>query len=690
MKKSTLLKRLSLLLVALLLVLTLGACMDNTIRSESPDGDAASPELPKECSHVFTDDGTYVKEDGAFVRKRVCSLCSATVSENVTLVSESETWLYNTAAHWNQAVVLGSGASKSTVKANSAVHTPGADGKCTVCHYGSAPSEGLLYQLNGTADGYIVVGMGSCTDEHVNIPSRHEGLPVVGIGDNAFVPVESEPAPSMIRKGHEPSSKPQSIIGVSIPDTVTSISCTAFRDCVELNNFLVDVANTVFESKGNGLVDKVAGALVRGCEFTVIPDDGTVTVIGSYAFAGCETLVSITIPDSIESIEDKAFLECDALVEVKMPDKVDLGLDVFRGSIHVEVKIDHELILVPAKAPTCYEPGNIEHYRCTDCGYLYSDAANQNRLYNVEIPASHNFVDGECTLCGEVLDSVLIVSVDEVPYLGKFALGTMEDAIGLPSEVTVYTRDGEDHTLPVNWELSDYKKDVVGEYTIRGHIVAGKLHFAEGVSSAISTQIEIVEYMQGTADIVFVLDLTGSMYDEIQNVKQNIAAFAQALEARGVSARWAIVNYLDFEDTYEDSYITMNGASEWFISASEYATAIGNLVLGNGGDGPETAIDGLGLAMTLTTRQNARTFYIVVTDYGYKVDNNYGIESMDEMAEILADNKIYTSVITTSSWYEDYEILTETTGGMMSNIYGNFGDDLLNTLAPIIENKVTE
>ena len=53
-----------------------------------------------------------------------------------------------------------------------------------------------------------------------------------------------------------------------------------------------------------------------GCNASVIPNDGSVTSIGDYAFYGCSGLTSVTIPDSVTSIGDSAFSGCSGLTSV--------------------------------------------------------------------------------------------------------------------------------------------------------------------------------------------------------------------------------------------------------------------------------------------------------------------------------------------------------------------------------------
>lgn len=71
----------------------------------------------------------------------------------------------------------------------------------------------------------------------------------------------------------------------------------------------------------------------HGCESLVsvmIPD--SVTSIGTGAFSGCKNLASVTIPNSVTSIGDKAFFDCESLASVTISDSVtSIGYRVFYG-----------------------------------------------------------------------------------------------------------------------------------------------------------------------------------------------------------------------------------------------------------------------------------------------------------------------------------------------------------------------
>lgn len=282
----------------------------------------------------------------------------------------------------------------------------------------------------------------------------------------------------------------------------------------------------------------------------------------------------------------------------------------------------------------------------------------------------------------------IIVDIPEMD-LGKLPLGISYDGLGLPSTAAVITERGSTFYLPVEWDEYSYNSKIEGKHTIKGTIeIEEGFILAEDVENEARITFELTEKMYGTADIVFLIDTTGSMWDEIQNVKNNINMFADNLEADGVSSRWSLLEYRDITcDGKNSTKVIYNDSSEWYIDVNAYKRAIASLSVNGGGDREETVVDALKAATFLTDRADAVTFYIVVTDADFKVNNNYGISSMQQMINELVADETVASCVTKTTYYPDYRPLTDATGGILANIDGNFATELLK-LKDLISDRI--
>lgn len=208
---------------------------------------------------------------------------------------------------------------------------------------------------------------------------------------------------------------------------------------------------------------------------------------------------------------------------------------------------------------------------------------------------------------------------------------------------------------------------------------------AEAVAEAEATKAN------GKADIVFVIDSTGSMSNEISNVKANLNKFTEVLDEAELNFRIAVVEYKDITESGEEesTKILENNGDTWFTTAEEVASTLDKIKVEGGGDTPETLIDALGcmLSSSLSFRVDASKFAIVLTDANYKTDNNYGYEGMSDMIAALKETGVSTSVISSTSYESTYSDLYNETDGIFCNINGDFAEELVK-LASYVESVV--
>lgn len=178
------------------------------------------------------------------------------------------------------------------------------------------------------------------------------------------------------------------------------------------------------------------------------------------------------------------------------------------------------------------------------------------------------------------------------------------------------------------------------------------------------------------ADIVFVIDTTGSMGGEINNVKQNIKQFVDILSDNNINARLGLVTY---KDIYSDGYNSTKNLG-WFTDVDNFKNTLGGINVGGGGDRPESAVDGLEEARRMDYQEFSKKFIILVTDVDYKEGTRFDTSSnrisMNEEISLLKNDNIVTSVVTNTAYHSNYYNLYTSTNGMFTDIQTAFSSNL--------------
>ena len=117
---------------------------------------------------------------------------------------------------------------------------------------------------------------------------------------------------------------------IFIPKNCAGFADSAYEDfhatANERKSISVENGNAKFIAVNNCLIETETGKVVLGCKNSVIPDDGSIKIIGAHSFSGIgdmesenrDIFIHIAIPDSIQIIEHHAFADS-GITDIELP-----------------------------------------------------------------------------------------------------------------------------------------------------------------------------------------------------------------------------------------------------------------------------------------------------------------------------------------------------------------------------------
>ena len=277
--------------------------------------------------------------DTAQVKTRTCKGNSShTETETVTpALGHNYQWVQTTPAGVRTAAVETYKCSRcaATNGTRAGAHATGTEGLVFAFSTSFEPEEFHSYHVVGyTGESTdVVIPVDYCDEEH----EEYGYLPVTTISlafqDNTDI--ESVFIPDSITEIVSASFKGcTSLESITIPFVGTDAEHGVFADIFDGVSFVPSSLQTVILTGGDELPSN-AFANCENIESIVLPDG--IQTINSGAFQGCISLESIVLPDSVEYIFSDAFRDCTNLENIVLPGGlVTLGSGVFRGCEKLE------------------------------------------------------------------------------------------------------------------------------------------------------------------------------------------------------------------------------------------------------------------------------------------------------------------------------------------------------------------
>lgn len=105
-------------------------------------------------------------------------------------------------------------------------------------------------------------------------------------------------------------------IGGSVFNSHPTMGYPSFIKSNVIEKIVVAEGNPYYYVNGNCLIERSSKKIILGCNSSVIPDNGSVRIIGESAFANCKSIETILLPESIIELEYGAFYNCEKLKQV--------------------------------------------------------------------------------------------------------------------------------------------------------------------------------------------------------------------------------------------------------------------------------------------------------------------------------------------------------------------------------------
>lgn len=148
-----------------------------------------------------------------------------------------------------------------------------------------------------------------------------------------------------------------------------------------------------------------------------------------------------------------------------------------------------------------------------------------------------------------------------------------------------------------------------------------------------------IEAGAGKAQVMFVLDITGSMGGEIEGVKENINDFMDYVKSEGLSAECGLIAFRDLEMGQPPELLRFGGRA-FTGNARDFKEQVSLLRANGGGSNPgESSLDAIVLACSQAFAEDVNKVLILITDEPPLVPDGK-VKSIDDVISAISARHI--------------------------------------------------
>jgi hypothetical protein len=183
----------------------------------------------------------------------------------------------------------------------------------------------------------------------------------------------------------------------------------------------------------------------------------------------------------------------------------------------------------------------------------------------------------------------------------------------LPAGVSVLSSVIPANRNDVELEITATKGAAIGAQTVHVEALA-TIDGARTLNQKKSLNLDVQAALIPKADVLFVLDLTGSMAFAINGVKDGIRNFVEQLENQNVDARIGLIAFRDIEADRQVPFPLQFDGQTFTKDYRSFSQQVGLLQAMGGGDEPESSLQAMVLAAKQPFREDASRVLLLITD----------------------------------------------------------------------------